>query len=272
MKIRTSTVKSMASSDADAAAEAAPEAAPLFKKRERNQNVRPRGAPGAPPSEVAAPEDEEGSAVVRASKAAKPNPLVQGTAGANKKAAGELGHLTASVQPSDKRISSYDNKATATNEQEVPRDRDAQAQYETAQAQWKDGSDVAADGTKIYRGQKAYRQYTGKAEDFDSQVNAGSGPARAPVHYRATSRFDYQPDICKDYRDTGFCGYGEACKFMHDRSDYKSGWQLEQQWEEMQKKKKHAEALVLMGESEETKARGPRRTPPLESPRCPAPG
>lgn len=60
----------------------------------------------------------------------------------------------------------------------------------------------------------------------------GHGPARAPVHYRATSRFDYQPDICKDFKDTGYCGYGDACKFLHDRSDYKSGWQLEQQWEE----------------------------------------
>ena len=73
----------------------------------------------------------------------------------------------------------------------------------------------------------AYRAYTAKSESYDAQVNNGAGPARAPVHYRATSRFDYQPDICKDYKDTGFCGYGDACKFLHDRSDYKSGWQLE---------------------------------------------
>lgn len=41
------------------------------------------------------------------------------------------------------------------------------------------------------------------------------------------SRFDYQPDICKDYKETGFCSYGDSCKFMHDRGDYKSGWELE---------------------------------------------
>eukprot|EP00808_Paulinella_micropora_P008675 g68977.t1 len=54
---------------------------------------------------------------------------------------------------------------------------------------------------------------------------------------RAYSRFDYQPDLCKDYNLTGYCGYGDACKFMHDRGDYKSGWQLEQEWELQQKKK-----------------------------------
>ena len=44
-------------------------------------------------------------------------------------------------------------------------------------------------------------------------------------------RWDYQPDICKDYKETGYCGFGDSCKFMHDRSDYKHGWQLERDWE-----------------------------------------
>jgi hypothetical protein len=26
---------------------------------------------------------------------------------------------------------------------------------------------------------------------------------------------------CKDYKETGRCGYGDSCKFMHDRGDYK---------------------------------------------------
>ena len=53
------------------------------------------------------------------------------------------------------------------------------------------------------------------------------GPLRANVNVRSTVRFDYQPDVCKDYKETGYCGYGDACKFVHDRSDYKSGWELE---------------------------------------------
>ncbi|GBP61707.1 RING finger protein 113A [Eumeta japonica] len=44
-----------------------------------------------------------------------------------------------------------------------------------------------------------------------------------------TYRWDYQPDICKDYKETGFCGFGDSCKFLHDRSDYKHGWQLERE-------------------------------------------
>ena len=58
------------------------------------------------------------------------------------------------------------------------------------------------------------------------------GPIRAPAHLRATVRWDYAPDICKDYKETGFCGFGDSCKFLHDRSDYKHGWQLEREAEQ----------------------------------------
>ena len=44
---------------------------------------------------------------------------------------------------------------------------------------------------------------------------------------RSTAIIDYKPDLCKDYKETGFCSYGDACKFMHDRGDYKSGAELE---------------------------------------------
>jgi len=63
-----------------------------------------------------------------------------------------------------------------------------------------------------------------------------AGPLRAPTNVRATCRFDYQPDICKDYKETGFCGFGDTCIYLHDRGDYKSGWQLEAEWEEKKKK------------------------------------
>ncbi|TWW70313.1 RING finger protein 113A [Takifugu flavidus] len=31
---------------------------------------------------------------------------------------------------------------------------------------------------------------------------------------------------------SGFCGFGDSCKFLHDRSDYKHGWQIERELEE----------------------------------------
>jgi len=61
-----------------------------------------------------------------------------------------------------------------------------------------------------------------------------AGPQRAPAHFRASVRVDYQPDICKDYKETGYCGFGDSCKFLHDRGDYKSGWEIDKEWDEQQ--------------------------------------
>jgi hypothetical protein len=71
-----------------------------------------------------------------------------------------------------------------------------------------------------------------------------------PIFARPTTttttliRFDYQPDICKDYKDTGFCGFGDSCKFMHDRGNYKSGWQMEKEWDASQARRKQ---MIAMG-------------------------
>jgi RING finger protein 113A len=59
-----------------------------------------------------------------------------------------------------------------------------------------------------------------------------TGPqAPGAAHLRASTTIDYAPDICKDYKETGFCGYGDSCKFMHDRGDYKAGWQIERDYQ-----------------------------------------
>ncbi|KIP06535.1 hypothetical protein PHLGIDRAFT_30457 [Phlebiopsis gigantea 11061_1 CR5-6] len=54
------------------------------------------------------------------------------------------------------------------------------------------------------------------------------GPQRASGStIRTVTIVDYQPDVCKDYKETGFCGYGDTCKFLHDRGTYLQGWQLD---------------------------------------------
>lgn len=63
-----------------------------------------------------------------------------------------------------------------------------------------------------------------------SSENA-KGPVRAPSNIRSTVRWDYKPDLCKDYKETGYCGFGDSCIFMHDRTDYKSGWQIEMEYD-----------------------------------------
>jgi RING finger protein 113A len=60
---------------------------------------------------------------------------------------------------------------------------------------------------------------------------------RAQENTKNSIRFDYQPHICKDYKDTGFCGFGDSCIFLHDRGDYKMGWELDKEWELKQNQK-----------------------------------
>lgn len=57
------------------------------------------------------------------------------------------------------------------------------------------------------------------------------GPVKAPTNVRAITVTDFAPDVCKDYKQTGFCGFGDSCKFLHAREDYKQGWQLDKEWE-----------------------------------------
>jgi len=44
-------------------------------------------------------------------------------------------------------------------------------------------------------------------------MNRTLGPIRAPSNIRATVRFDYNPSLCKDWHDTGYCGFGGKFPF-----------------------------------------------------------
>lgn len=76
------------------------------------------------------------------------------------------------------------------------------------------------------------------------------GPLRAPSHLRTSVRVDYQPDVCKDYKETGYCGFGDSCKFLHDRSDYKAGWQLDRDWASKEKERREKVVRGEKGEGE----------------------
>lgn len=124
-----------------------------------------------------------------------------------------------------------DSGATATLEVDTDYTRDAQAQFERVQQQLKEG--VEKDGKILYKGAALY----GAKEAKDTaKGNASSGynrvgPVRAPQFLRQTVRWDFAPDICKDYKETGFCTFGDSCKFVHDRSDYKHGWEIDEEYE-----------------------------------------
>jgi len=89
-------------------------------------------------------------------------------------------------------------------------------------------------------------------EDLKMKKFSGTlGPIRAPTHIRATCRFDYHPEMCKDYKETGFCGYGDSCKFIHDRGDYKPGWLIDQEYERELKVQELRQMGYDVGEKEE---------------------
>lgn len=112
-------------------------------------------------------------------------------------------------------------------------------------------SDVNND--KVYRGLTGYKNYIEKKESQVglNKITGTHGPVRAPLFIRMSNRFDYQPDICKDYKETGYCGFGDNCKFLHDRGDYKAGWQIEKEWQEEQKKKQEALQGKVVEEGED---------------------
>jgi RING finger protein 113A len=106
------------------------------------------------------------------------------------------------------------------------------AEHHPTQAMGADNQDLLSRNDGIYRGDQVRNKFY-------------AGPIKAATHVRVTARFDYQPDICKDYKETGFCGYGDTCIYLHDRTDTVSGWQLERQWEEQQKVKKEKQEQIM---------------------------
>lgn len=158
---------------------------------------------------------------------------------------------------SDRQVqTANDSNATATLEIDTEKDRDARAIREKVlkQAQQAIDGGTSTD-SKVYKG---IAGYTDHKAGFRREHTVGGdkalgthGPLRASAHIRMSVRFDYQPDLCKDYKETGYCGYGDACKFLHDRGDYKSGWQMEKEWDEKEKKRRDKVAAGRGGEDVE---------------------
>lgn len=116
----------------------------------------------------------------------------------------------------------------------------------------------ASSNPKIYRGQKGYHEYVQEEPERKharQKIMGVLGPSKSSANVRVSTRFDYQQDICKDYKETGYCGFGDSCIFLHDRSDYKTGWQLEKEWNEEQKKKEKALQEKLLRKLEKVSTR-----------------
>ncbi len=244
---------------APAGEEAAAPTALFFKRRVARGNLRKRNAEEG--------EEEEdggaGPAVVRPSS----KPRTQAALGGSTAREGEFKAFTGAQEADRQRQEAGDNGATASLQSETPFDRDARAAREAVLAQ---AAKLGPDGKEVddglYHGQNAYIAYRKafRREHTDGAEKSGGmhGPLRAPTNVRFTFIMDYKPDICKDYKETGYCGYGDSCKFMHDRGDYKAGWQLDREWEEKERQRKEREKAALAGMlAEDGEGAGPEAEP-----------
>lgn len=81
---------------------------------------------------------------------------------------------------------------------------------------------------------------------YDEDTKPKVGPTKtASSNVRMTTYTDFAPDVCKDYKKTGFCGFGDNCVFLHDRSDYKQGWELDRDWETATQGKKNLGGTIV---------------------------
>ena len=200
-------------------------AAPVFRKRNAKANLRKRPAP---PKDVASDddmstEDESGDRVVKKRK--------------------QMGVslAAASVPKQDPDQDKVTASFTADRSAEISQSSDA-----TKRSNWYDKEDdenllgktrekpakdnAAPDGT--YKGRGAYSDFLQKNPNKYVDKYNTVGPIKAhSTNVRTVTVTDYAPDVCKDFKQVGYCGFGDGCKFLHARDDFKQGWAIDRDWE-----------------------------------------
>lgn len=200
----------------------------LFKKRAGKSNIRKRAATPPPASDsdtgdYSSSEDEAGHKIKRRKKntgavtvSSKNNAALKADHTQTKYTADRSTTIKSS-NDATKQTNWYDEKAT-----------DALSSKNLL------GSTRAApEGT--YKGLANATSFIQKNPDAPNRI---VGPVKAPTNIRTITVTDFAPDVCKDYKQTGFCGFGDNCKYLHAREDYKAGWQLDKEWENVTKGKK----------------------------------
>uniref|UniRef100_A0A5B7AEL7 Putative Zinc finger CCCH domain-containing protein 1 n=1 Tax=Davidia involucrata TaxID=16924 RepID=A0A5B7AEL7_DAVIN len=221
----------------------------FFRKPSKNKNIRKRTFDEDEDSKT------ESWVILNKKKLPKPDNKLHFSTGSSKRLMSSESNVESDTPlfqfESSKELQVQDDsRATATLETETEFSKDTRAIRERVLEKAEEalkGKNKSSGDEKLYKGIHGYTDYKAgfRREQTVSAEKAGGahGPLRASAHIRVSTRFDYQPDICKDYKETGYCGYGDACKFMHDRGDYKSGWQMEKEWEEAEKARKRNLAL-----------------------------
>ncbi|KAI0268837.1 hypothetical protein BC834DRAFT_923179 [Gloeopeniophorella convolvens] len=201
---------------------------PFFKKKRARPTTMRQRTPSPPIADTAASASSSKSQVVMPSRKAGGNLLSAGTKRtSSQRRAGEL--------DDDDDLDENKREGPGVNWTSTGGHINAvldilegdEAEEMLAKRARKDDADeegVPDDG--LYHGQKAYKTHIRKNQEVPKSMR--TGPVRSNNStIRTVTIVDYQPDVCKDYKETGFCGFGDTCKFLHDRGTYLAGWQLD---------------------------------------------
>jgi len=229
---------------------------PLFKKRAPRSSMRKRAATPPPADDsdsdysTADEADTSGQTRVKRRKTNAGNGMV--TAGST--AMQEITHhgleQTGTFQGDRSRVLNNENDATRTSNwvESDAHALDAKSLLGSTRTKSANSTSISAppnsesDGS--YKGQAGYTNFIQKTADQEAKSKIGPTKA-APTNVRVTNYTDFAPDVCKDYKQTGFCGFGDSCKFLHAREDYKQGWQLDSEWDKFAKGKKEVQGKTM---------------------------
>jgi RING finger protein 113A len=153
------------------------------------------------------------------------------------------------IRGNDLKASTADQQKSSLELGTTKYDADRSAKLEasndaTKQSNWYDEKADDALSSKNLLGTTRTTQSTSFIEKNPNAPSRQVGPMKAPTNIRTITVTDYSPDVCKDYKQTGFCGFGDGCKFLHAREDYAAGWKLDRDWELSNKGKKPGGTVV----------------------------
>ena len=229
--------------------QAASDVQPIFKKRGA-KNIRKR--PVTPPPANSDSEsgytstEDEGRRVKRRKKTA----IVSASSNTTSKALTEDLSATKFAAERSAQISET-NDATKTSNWFDESAPDAKLLLGTVRSRpMKADKDTEPSNDGTYKGAAGYQSFIQKNPNAPTRT---VGPVKAPTNIRTITATDFAPDVCKDYKQTGFCGFGDSCKFLHAREDYKQGWELDKDWEKVgDKAKRSGKAVKSLAEAEDS--------------------
>jgi len=210
-----------------------------FKKRGAKANLRKR--PATPPpassdeSSEYSSEDEGGRRVKRPRKSA----VVTASTAANKTSHAD--HSATKFAADRSTTLEQTNDATRQSNWYEEKELSAKNLLGKTRAKPTEAAEEAKAPDGTYKGTSKYSNFISKNPNAPARQ---VGPIKTSTNVRTITIIDFSPDVCKDYKQTGFCGFGDNCKFLHAREDYKQGWALDKEWEINTKGKKQSGTVI----------------------------